>query len=93
MTRGRRREHYQWNVDIWGVEGVAAEAELLGVMVTFLKRIGLGPEDVGIKVLHLSLFLPRVPRRLRIPHRPINTFWKKSAVLAILWSPGHGVTL
>ena len=20
MTRGRRREHYQWNMDIWGVE-------------------------------------------------------------------------
>jgi histidyl-tRNA synthetase len=20
MTRGRRREHYQWNMDIWGVQ-------------------------------------------------------------------------
>ena len=29
MTLGRRREHYQWNMDIWGVEGVEAEAELL----------------------------------------------------------------
>ena len=29
MTRGRRREHYQWNMDIWGVPGVEAEAELL----------------------------------------------------------------
>lgn len=50
MTRGRRREHYQWNMDIWGVEGVAAEAELLSAMVAFLERVGLGPEDVGIKV-------------------------------------------
>jgi len=28
MTRGRRREHYQWNMDVWGVEGVSAEAEV-----------------------------------------------------------------
>lgn len=34
MTRGRRREHYQWNMDIWGVDGVEAEAELLSAVVT-----------------------------------------------------------
>lgn len=50
MTRGRRREHYQWNMDIWGVEGVEAEGELLCAIVAFLKRVGLGPQDVGIKV-------------------------------------------
>ena len=32
MTRGRRREHYQWNMDIVGVEGVEAEAELLSLI-------------------------------------------------------------
>lgn len=50
MTRGRRREHYQWNMDIWGVAGVEAEAELLAAVVTFFDRVGLGPQDVGIKV-------------------------------------------
>mmetsp|Transcript_23727 Transcript_23727/g.51331 ORF Transcript_23727/g.51331 Transcript_23727/m.51331 type:complete len:516 (+) Transcript_23727:177-1724(+) len=50
MTRGRRREHYQWNMDIWGVDGVEVEAELLSAMVTFFKRVGLTSEDVGIKV-------------------------------------------
>jgi len=49
-TRGRRREHYQWNMDVWGVEGVEAEAEVLAGMVEFMGRIGLGSEDVGIKV-------------------------------------------
>lgn len=34
MTRGRRREHYQWNMDIIGVPGVAAEAELLAAITT-----------------------------------------------------------
>lgn len=50
MTRGRRREHYQWNMDIYGVPGVAGEAELLCAVVTFLKRVGITHEDVGVKV-------------------------------------------
>ncbi|CAM9682277.1 unnamed protein product, partial [Choristocarpus tenellus] len=50
MTRGRRREHYQWNMDIWGIEGVEAEAELLGAVVTFFERVGLTSEDVGIRL-------------------------------------------
>ncbi|GFR46803.1 hypothetical protein Agub_g8435 [Astrephomene gubernaculifera] len=50
MTRGRRREHYQWNMDIVGVEGVEAEAELLAAVVALLQRLGLGSGDVGIRV-------------------------------------------
>eukprot|EP00985_Skeletonema_marinoi_P000677 scaffold236_cov138-Skeletonema_marinoi.AAC.21 len=50
MTRGRRREHYQWNMDIWGVDGIEAEAELLSAMVMFFKNVGLTADDVGIKV-------------------------------------------
>ena len=50
MTRGRRREHYQWNMDIVGVEGVEAEAELLAAITTFFSRLGITSSDVGIKV-------------------------------------------
>ena len=50
MTRGRRREHYQWNMDIVGVEGVEAEAELLAAITTFFAKIGITSDDVGIKV-------------------------------------------
>lgn len=50
MTRGRRREHFQWNLDIFGVPDVTAEAELLAAVTTFFRRVGLGPEVVGIKV-------------------------------------------
>ncbi len=49
-TRGRRREHYQWNMDIIGVPGVEAEAELLAAITTFFSRVGLTSADVGIKV-------------------------------------------
>jgi len=50
MTRGRKREHYQWNMDIFGVEGPTAEAELLAAITTFFRRLGLTAQDVGIKV-------------------------------------------
>ena len=50
MTRGRRREHYQWNMDIVGVPEVTAEAELLAALTTFFQRLGLGPDDIGIKI-------------------------------------------
>ncbi|DBA95079.1 TPA: hypothetical protein ACH3X1_002592 [Trebouxia sp. C0004] len=49
-TRGRRREHYQWNMDCIGVAGVEAEAELLAAMVMFFQNVGLTAEDVAIKV-------------------------------------------
>ena len=50
MTRGRRREHYQWNMDIWGIEGIEAEAELLSAIVTSFQELGVTSTDVGIKI-------------------------------------------
>ncbi len=45
-----RREHYQWNMDIVGVPGVEAEAELLAAITLFFERVGMTSADVGIKV-------------------------------------------
>jgi len=50
MTRGRRREHYQWNLDVWGVDALTAEIELLSAAVRFLRSVGLSAADVGIKI-------------------------------------------
>jgi histidyl-tRNA synthetase len=66
MTRGRRREHFQWNMDVWGVPGVAAEAELLASMVHFFKAVGLTSNDVGIKV-NSRLVIGEVLTELGIP--------------------------
>jgi len=66
MTRGRRREHFQWNMDIWGVAGEEADAELLSAMVYFFKGIGLTSEDVGIKV-NSRLVIGEVLTELGIP--------------------------
>jgi len=48
--RGRGREHYQWNVDIWGMEGIEADAELLSVMVHMFESVGLTHDDVVVRI-------------------------------------------
>jgi len=49
-TRGRKREHYQWNVEILGAPGVAAEAELIAAVFALLDRLGLPPGAVRMRV-------------------------------------------
>lgn len=53
-------------MDIVGVAGIAAEAELLSAVATLLRRLGLGPDVVAIrvssrKVLHALLEAASVP--------------------------------
>ena len=48
--RGRGREHYQWNVDVWGMDGVEADAELLSVLAHFFGSVGLSSEDLVIRI-------------------------------------------
>jgi len=40
-TRGRKREHYQWNLDILGEPSVAAEAEVIATAVDAMHALGL----------------------------------------------------
>ena len=48
--RGRGREHYQWNVDIWGSDGIEADAELISVLVHFFRSVGLNSNDLVIQM-------------------------------------------
>lgn len=50
MTKGRKREHYQWNVDIIGEDSILAEVEVLGAAVDALKRMGLSTNDFKVHV-------------------------------------------
>jgi len=67
MTRGRKREHYQWNMDIFGVEDVAAEVELLAAVATFFGRLGLASEDVGIRVSSRGVLHAVLTEKLGVP--------------------------
>lgn len=48
MTRGRKREHYQWNLDIVGEPSVIAEAEVLATAAKAMEDLGLGRNDYAI---------------------------------------------
>jgi histidyl-tRNA synthetase len=50
MTRGRKREHYQWNMDIWGEPSVTAEAELIAAVFACFDRMGLAPDATRVRV-------------------------------------------
>ncbi|MBO6168009.1 MAG: histidine--tRNA ligase [Kiritimatiellae bacterium] len=50
MTKGRKREHYQWNMDIIGEDSVLAEIEVIGAAVDALKRMGLKTDDFKVHV-------------------------------------------
>mmetsp|Transcript_57127 Transcript_57127/g.88894 ORF Transcript_57127/g.88894 Transcript_57127/m.88894 type:complete len:454 (+) Transcript_57127:2-1363(+) len=48
--RGRKREHYQWNMDIVGDKSIHAEAELLSAICMFFEKVGITSKDVGLKI-------------------------------------------
>ena len=50
MTKGRKREHYQWNMDIIGEDSVLAEVEVIGAACDALKRMGLSSSDFKVHV-------------------------------------------
>jgi histidyl-tRNA synthetase len=69
MSRGRRREHYQWNMDIWGEPGVTAEAELIASIFHLLDRLGLERGDVMVRINSRAL-LEETLRETVLAKRP-----------------------
>lgn len=55
MTRGRKREHYQWNMDIIGEESVSAEIEILTAATLSLKNMGMPDGAYKIHVNNRAL--------------------------------------
>lgn len=48
--KGRTREFFQWNIDLLGPNSPEADAELIAVLATFFKKVGLSSKDVVILV-------------------------------------------
>lgn len=48
--RGRGREFYQWNVDVFGAPDPAADAEIIAVALDALRRLGFGHRDVVVRL-------------------------------------------
>ncbi|MBT6727766.1 MAG: histidine--tRNA ligase, partial [Deltaproteobacteria bacterium] len=70
MTRGRKREHYQWNLDIIGEPTVLAELEIISTLIRSLKELGLDSQDFRIfindrRILNAMLEQLKVPQDLQ----------------------------
>jgi histidyl-tRNA synthetase len=50
QQKGRLREHYQLNVDIFGEADVSADAEVIAVGIEIMRTLGLGPDAVRARV-------------------------------------------
>ena len=50
MTKGRKREHYQWNIDIIGEDSILAEVEVIQAACDALRRMGLSSRDFKVHV-------------------------------------------
>jgi histidyl-tRNA synthetase len=68
MTRGRKREHYQWNMDIWGEASVAAEAELIAAIFHCLDRMQLPRESVKVRISSRALLEETLRRAVLRDH-------------------------
>lgn len=55
MTRGRKREHYQWNLDIVGSDDCSAEAEVIAAAVAALREMGLPEGSFEVRVNNRAL--------------------------------------
>jgi histidyl-tRNA synthetase len=50
QQKGRLREHFQLNVDLFGTSDVAADAELLAVALDIMRTFGLTSDDIVARV-------------------------------------------
>ncbi|MGN1359452.1 MAG: ATP phosphoribosyltransferase regulatory subunit, partial [Kiritimatiellia bacterium] len=66
MTRGRKREHYQWNLDIIGEERITAEMELLSTAVSAMRKMGVRDDAWRVHVSSRKL-LGELLAKLGIP--------------------------
>lgn len=79
MTRGRKREHFQWNFDILGLPGQEAEVEVLSALISSMEAMGLTAEHVRVHVNDRRL-LNAVLHHLEVPeesHLPVMVVMDK----------------
>lgn len=72
QQRGRLREHFQLNCDIIGEASVAAEAELIALLVDLLRGFGFTEEDFVVRISSRDVWLSFVLERLN-PGQPTSS--------------------
>ncbi len=74
--KGRSREFFQWNIDLFGINTPEADAELVAIACAYMQAVGLTPQEVGILVNNRRLVDAEL-EALGIPpeNRPIVSRW------------------
>ncbi len=67
MTKGRRREHFQWNADIIGQPDILAEAEIFLLLISACESMGLTKKEFKVfindrRILNSILSQINVPK-------------------------------
>ncbi|NLB69720.1 MAG: histidine--tRNA ligase [Lentisphaerae bacterium] len=55
MTRGRKREHYQWNLDIIDENSVSAEAEIIYTAINALRLMNIPDNAYRVRISNRTL--------------------------------------
>ncbi|MBF0286944.1 MAG: histidine--tRNA ligase [SAR324 cluster bacterium] len=71
MTRGRRREHFQWNADIIGQPAEVAEAEIFSLLLMSCENMGLTSRDIRVFVNDRRI-LNAILSRINVPDQQQN---------------------
>lgn len=50
QQKGRLREHFQFNADVFGENDPSADAELVALLIDSLRALGLGPDDFVVRL-------------------------------------------
>ena len=87
--KGRSREFFQWNIDLLGADSPEADAELIAVAATFLRSVGLAPEQATIFVNDRRLMDSQF-RRPRHPSSKNEQTFRISWTAAPKWNPPNG---
>ncbi|PCJ21394.1 MAG: histidine--tRNA ligase [Candidatus Cloacimonadota bacterium] len=55
MTRGRKREHYQWNLDYLGEKSMMAELDIIATAIHAFELMGLSSKNVRLRISNRKL--------------------------------------
>ena len=55
MQKGRLREFYQLNMDILGIPGVSADAELIAAVIDMMRDLGFTADDFSVRISSRTL--------------------------------------
>lgn len=74
--RGRSREHIQYNVDIFGEDGLWADAEVITLAFSALKHVGLRPDDFVVRLNDRSFVETTLTADLGLPETSIQDIFR-----------------